>query len=174
MSDLASTRPRTLPLLSTYSAVGPGMLGAAPTSAGWLAANRAIFTPLVLPSPVIVDGLGVIVGGTSSGNVDIGLYTEDGVRLVSTGSTAQGAINTDQLITVADTLAGPGVLYVGVACDVTTATLMHFNPGASHLVELWGAEQMSAAFPLPATWVKEALASSRFPIWLLRCREGVR
>jgi hypothetical protein len=118
------------------------------SAAAWPSANRAIYAPVWVPDVVVITKLAVHIGSATSGNIDIGVYTEYGVRLVSTGSTAAGSINTTQLVDVTDIALGPGVYYLAAACDNTTVSLARGNV---EVADLFQVKEEDAAFPLPAT-----------------------
>ena len=61
------------------------------TSTVYPSADTAIFVPFVAPERLIVAQLFAQNGAAVSGNVDVGIYSEDGALIVSAGSTAQAA-----------------------------------------------------------------------------------
>ena len=127
------------------------------TSRAWPTANLALFTPFEIAATIIARKLWVIDGATVGGNIDLGIYREDGVRLVSIGSTAQTPANSIQEFDIADTiLRGPGRYYLAIAADSVTPTMFSTAPGAAFLGAS-GIVQQATAFPLatnanPATF----------------------
>lgn len=115
----------------------------------WGTANLARFWPVFIPEPFVVTKF-FWVNGTVSGNVDMGFYTTDGVRLISTGSTAMSGANAVQTVDVTDTLIPDGLLYLAMAVDNNTGTFAHAGSVSSSAPEL-GCFQMATAFALPAT-----------------------
>jgi len=115
--------------------------------------NDAEFVPFTVPpggmSILDID----IVVAVQNGNLDIGIYTLAGARIVSLGSTAVGAAGL-QTLNITDKRLGPGQYYLGFATSSATATFQSLTPkggasvGAAALV---GARRMATAFPLPAT-----------------------
>lgn len=114
------------------------------------AADRAHFQWFRVPETCIVKQLWVANGATASGNIDVGIYNPDGVRLVSSGSTAQSGTNTLQVFDVTDTTLTRGYYYIAVAMDNATGTLRRNNASARN-AKFQGSAIMASAFPLPAT-----------------------
>jgi hypothetical protein len=99
-------------------------------AAAWPVANRAIYVPVILQiAPVTVFKMAFLVG-VQAGNYDIGIYSQDGVRLVSTGSTLVPAAGI-AIVDIADTtLSTPGIYYLAMVCStVTTLTIFRAAPG---------------------------------------------
>ncbi len=148
----------------TRSALGPGAVittfgyqnsTAAGVASGWAStawpsANRAYYYPVVVAVPVVVTKLFVANGATASGNLDVGLYTVDGTRLLSTGSTAQAGTAAIQAVDVTDTLIGAGLYYLALSHSNTVGTYMRVSLNAN-LKRLHGVMQQASALPLPAT-----------------------
>jgi hypothetical protein len=128
-------------------------------SAAWPSANLAFYWPFVLSSGVTVYQLAWMVGGTQNGNIDIGIYTKEGARILSIGSTAMGAINVLQVIDIADTPLGPGEYHLAGACDSATGTVQRVAPGFA-TARMTGILQQASAFPLPATATFAAAANA--------------
>lgn len=78
--------------------------------------------PFRIATPFRVTRFWWVNGVTVNGNVDMGIYTEDGqTLLVSTGSTAQSGGISIQTVTVSYTLS-PGRYYMAFATSSATAT----------------------------------------------------
>jgi hypothetical protein len=123
------------------------------TAAVWPAALRVIYTPVVLQRPYTVTKAGWINGSTVAGNVDAGIYDENGNRLVSTGSTAMAGASTLQTVDITDTKVGPGVVFLAMVTDSATATFIINNSINVSLSRCSGIQQqLLGAMPLPATW----------------------
>jgi hypothetical protein len=128
------------------------------SSRTWGVANSAVYIPFINPATAVIKKLFHGNAAVVSGNIDVGIYDEDGNRLVSAGSTAQAGTSTIQAFDVTDITIPPGRYYIAVAFDNTTGTsqswLMQTTmPG-------WGLAYQTAAFPLPATATFAALAAS--------------
>lgn len=152
MADWPGTRIATT---SLFSFGGPGSGIALPCSGTgrvWPAANRAIYMPVVVSIPVVVTNLSVIVA-VQSGNMDVGIYSETGTRIVSAGSTAVGAAGL-QVFNIADTTLVPGVYFLAMCVDNTTASVSTTNASAYSAVVLRTAgcqQQAVGAVTLPST-----------------------
>lgn len=143
-----------------------GVSVTAPSNSSWSAANRAIYVPVRVPFRVTIAQIIIGAGATASGNFDVGIYTRDGSRLVSSGSTAKGSL-TEQVIDITDTDIGPGLYYLAMAADGTGVYSQYSFLGASPLplqkARMVGALMEESAFPLPATATFAALTSSTLP-----------
>lgn len=135
---------------SVCSMGGVGSWGSASASLTWSSTNRALYYPFRLASPLLVLTLWVCNGDVISGHWDVGIYTFDGRRLVSTGSTVPSGTQTVQVVDVADTLIGPGLFYLALACDNTTQRFFGQISGNAQYQQGMGVIQQSSAFPLPA------------------------
>jgi hypothetical protein len=98
---------------------------------------------------VTVQRILVQIGGTSSGNLDVGIYDESGNKKVSAGTTAMGTANQVQSITLTATVLAPGRYYLAIAVDNTTAVL--YNTTGVFNRQAGVKEQTLAALPLPTT-----------------------
>src|SRR5262249_28090905 len=143
-------------VMDRYFKVGSGYnLSGSGGSAAWPANNRAIYVPFELDHPMLVVRMWVFNGGTTSGNLDVGLYSADGTRLVSAGSTAQSGTSQIQMIDITDTMLDRGAFYMALSSSTTSATFMRFNGGAANDWLLWGGLQEglgSVALPATATF----------------------
>lgn len=119
--------------------------------AAWPAANRAIYIPFELDRPMLVTQMYTINGGTVSGNLDVGIYTADGTRLVNKGSTAQTGATAIQAFDITDTYLDRGAYFMALAMDNTTGQIFRLNPGGANDFLVWGGLQQASAFALPAT-----------------------
>lgn len=84
--------------------------------------------------------------GAQSGNLDIGFYTNNGVRLTSSGSTTVGAIGVQGITFTNKAYMPPGPIWICVAIDNITATIR--SPTSTNMV---GTCEIASSFPLPAT-----------------------
>ncbi|HVB24118.1 MAG TPA: hypothetical protein VNG51_19425 [Ktedonobacteraceae bacterium] len=117
-------RPRFMPDgLITISTLGPMSIGSIPMGGGvinagtaWPANNLALYIPFRIASPFQFSSIAVCIG-SASGNLDAGVYSEDGTKIISTGSTSVGANN--NVITVTSTTLGPGLFYLALVCSTT-------------------------------------------------------
>lgn len=120
------------------------------SSTAWPLANLALYVPVVVPYSVLVTGVFWVAGATAGGNIDIGLYQENGTKVVSLGSTSRGtasAINSSFALT--DTTVTPGRYYLAMAADSTNTE--QASAPAAGLLEAIGINEQQTAFALPAT-----------------------
>ncbi len=135
-------------------------------SAAWPSANLAIFMPFTIRVPTPVVRFFWANGSTVTGNMDVGIYTPDGTRIASQGSTAQtGFASLLQFPTAISTkvILPPGPYYFGAACSGTT------NAGFGQTVtaaegRMAGLLQMATAIPLPATATFAQWSGTLLPI----------
>jgi hypothetical protein len=147
--------------LTPYHPASLGYQSAALTSATWPSANRAYYYPFRLAHAYVLTHLFIENGSEVSGNFDLGIYTVDGRRLASTGSTAQSGVSAPQSVAVSLTL-GPGVFYLAAAFDNTTATVQQTALNAIAALRPAGVFLQASAFPLPATATFANLGTSSF------------
>lgn len=148
---------KPLPTICTWSPEAIG-LTAGLTPVGFISgtyptANLALYIPFRLQEPISITKLFSVNGAVVSGNIDVGIYSVDGTRLVSSGSTAQAGTDVCQAFDIADTLLVPGDFYLAVAMNNATGTLFRGAPAApgAQLLRLAGVFRQTSAFPLPAT-----------------------
>jgi len=118
----------------------------------WPSANRAIFWPITITENYDVATMVVHNGDAAAGNFDMGIYTIDGTRLVSSGSTAMSGTNVLQSVSVSYTLTA-GRYLVAMSSDTAGGT-QHWRActfGDQERTNIYGMAQMAAAFPLPAS-----------------------
>lgn len=139
----------------------------APASANFVfGANGAVFIPFRISKPIIVQNLFVQNGTAVSGNIDLGIYTPGGTRLVSTGSTLQAGANVIQTIAVTPTQLGPGLFYLALAMtSAAIARILVRLYAPTRISSVLGLATMAGAFPLPAvaTFATVAVASLLIP-----------
>ena len=116
-------------------------------SGTWPVTNLAIYIPFTVTEQITIKRILVRVG-TSSGNIDVGIYDTDGTRRVSSGSTAMAAAYTTQSVDIADTALSPGTYYMAMVVDNITARfdLIYAQDNMSY-----GIREETSAFPLPST-----------------------
>jgi len=116
-------------------------------------ANQVILTAFSVQQTVRVTKGVVEVGGTSSGNLDVGIYNDAGTLLASSGSTAMAAANTRQELTLSSSvLLNPGrKYYAAVNVDNATGTLRGYVVGGT-LFQLGNiGTRVNATYPLPSS-----------------------
>jgi len=136
-------------------------------NAAWPTANKAIFVPFRLNELMRISNLSVINGGTVSGNIDGGIYTEDGVRIASSGSVVQTGANSTQNLSIAAFNLPPGNYYLGTAMDNTTGTLGRFAAANVSSLRAIGIKEQASAFPLPSTATFAQITADYVPTFFL-------
>ncbi len=166
-TGLKTTTPFSLNSIGGNSYIATAALG----SAVWPLANRAYFVPVRLPRTILLTKMFVYNGAVLNGNLDIGIYSKDGARLLSSGATAQAGINSIQPIdftALAENIRqfGPGLIYMALAFDGIVATVFRSSLvlGAVGQRPL-GMAQMAAAYPLPATAVFATITTNFVPVF---------
>ncbi len=148
-----TTRGVAPPFISTLSRYSSGVewsgsggtAGAASTA--WGTANLARFYLLRLPFMYPMRRMFVANGATISGNVDVGIYTQAGTKIWTSGSTAQSGASVLQYFNATDTLLMPGTYILALAMSSATATVHRVT--GSFAGGLWGATRQASAFTLP-------------------------
>ena len=130
-----------------------------PASTAWPTANTAYFFPFRIEQSALIVKLWWLNGTNITGNRDAGIYTEDGTRVVSTGSTAAGTASLVKEVDTTDTMLAPGVYYMALASDSTTGRIARASPGIPECKAM-GMAEMASAFALPATVTFATIATS--------------
>lgn len=148
--------------LSPYGAnalAGRGViLDSAPTGGVWPSADRALFYQFRLEKPAVVSNVYWTNAATVAGAVDAGIYTMDGRLLLSTGSQAQTATNTNQVVAVTSTMIGPGTFMMALTADTVGATFARGLPPANYSYLTADIMQCNSIFPLSLTAVFSAFS----------------
>jgi hypothetical protein len=136
-----------------------------PASVNYVTANLAVFVPFWVPDTVVLTKMGLGNGAAVAGNVDLGVYDEAGVRLVSTGTTAQAGTSRIQVIDIGDTTLRRGIYYLAAASDTSGATQKWIAAiPAAGIAQSLGLLQMAAAFVLPANATYAKCTSAFIPL----------
>lgn len=137
----------------------------------WPFANTALFVPFRLAAPFTFNTL-FVVNGTSSGNLDLGIYNADGTKLISTGSVASAANVATYSVTT--TTLPAGLYYIAMAADNTTIAPFAFNTlGNAAFMRMCGLAQQGSALPLPATATFAAYTAVMVPYIGLSARSVI-
>jgi len=135
--------------ITSFDSVPQILLNATLTD-GQIIVNKARFHAFEIYETVTVKRIYVANGNSVTGNVDVGIYNENQVRLVSSGSTARSGPNGIQVIDIADTVLTPGRYFMAVVSD-TTGGFLRRAAISGFENELMGNKSQTSAFPLPAT-----------------------
>lgn len=130
-------------------------------------ANVGWFVPFTVPEPVTVTKLFWGNGAAVAGNVDAGIFQEDGTRLVSAGTTAQSGTSNLQVVDVTDTRLERGRYYLGL-CGDTTGTTQRFlaNTSAAGIWQALGVLKDSSCAPPMSTNANPATFEAYDLAWL--------
>lgn len=139
---------------------------AAPASTTWPTANMAFFIPFYVEMPEQILEI-FWVSGTTPGttNFDLGIYRDDGTRVVSLGATA--AVSTTDIIQpagggdIADAVLMRGRYYMAMSSAATTLTVRALSQAVG-LFRAIGMRQMASAHPLPATATFASIGTTNF------------
>ncbi len=115
---------------------------------GWATANLARYVPMTLARPMNLRKFFWAMNTTA--NVDVGIYTSTGTRIVSSGTTVGSGAATYQEFDVTDTILAPGRYYLAGAMDNGAGQAGGFSL-STQVCRALGVYQEAAAFPLPAT-----------------------
>lgn len=128
--------------------IGSGGIG----TTGWPANDLAVYTPVSIPTPFTIARFMIANGGNTTGNVDIGIYSIGGTRLLSTGSTARASGSAVQYIDVTNTVFQPGHYYLALVGSSTTGTYMRSTFSSATRARLFGMlEEQLGATTLPSS-----------------------
>lgn len=117
----------------------------------WPSGNFAIYIPFIISVPTLISGGAIANGATASGNVDMGIYDDQGNRLISKGSTAQAGTSGWQLMAFGSITLNPGNYYMAMTCSNGVATVQQVNVVAAEDTRCLGVLGQASALPLPAT-----------------------
>lgn len=92
-------------------------------STAWGTNNRAIYAPVALPARFTVARFFAGNGADLTGNVDLGLYSEAGSLLLSTGATARAGSNVVQYVDATDTSFPAGRYYLACVLSSSAGTI---------------------------------------------------
>lgn len=127
-------------------------------SGNWPSGSQAIYVPFDLSAAVTVTA-GFYYSGLVADNVDLGVYTFAGARIVSSGSTASAT--GFAVVNLTDTLLQAGRYYMAFVRSSTAATF-RVAP-ATPLPAALGVKQQAGALPLPSTATFSDATSAYLP-----------
>lgn len=116
----------------------------------WPSGNKPFAIPFCLNEPATAYQIGWR-NSSAGNNIDVGIYTRDWVRLVSSGSVATSGNNALQFANITDTILPRGHYYLVVCRDATSGDMYGWTPAPT----LAGNKLMGImdsgtnAFPLP-------------------------
>lgn len=131
-----------------------------PSAARTWVAKLVSYAPVALIRPYPVQRVFWVNGSTvTTTNVDMGIYSADGVRIYNTGSTVMSGASTAQYVTPATPFVlGAGMYYFAWTCDSTTSRGQAYGGTANGGRMLGLLEETTGSFGLPATMTPVAWA----------------
>lgn len=116
----------------------------------WVAANLALYMPILIGYPTTVVKMFWVNGSTVGTNhVDVGIYDSQGNQLVHSGSTLTAGASAVQSVSITSTTLEPGLYYIAMASDATTDTFQADN-SVVPVHRATGVYEQATAFPLPS------------------------
>lgn len=159
-------------IIATWS---PECLGAAwdscgaalPATVAWTpGANVAIYLPLTMKTAYPVRQLWWPNGNAVAGNVDCGLFTASGLRVLSCGPTAQTTITTVQVVTLGTAVwLMPGAYYMGLSLSNAAGKIWSTTVATVNTNKMLGVVQEAGAGTLPAQATFATMATDFLPLF---------
>ena len=159
MSAYPNSKAPSLPTITSMSECSLGGVWLPLSGSGAIGANSASSVNLLRVIPfhigqtIVVQKMFILNGATVAGNLDIGIFTMDGVKLTSTGSFAQSGANALQAVALPTpyTLYA-GQYYMGYASDNASATFQSTSASSvAGTYTVMAGVANASSFPLPAT-----------------------
>lgn len=145
----------------------------ASASGAWPANNRAIFVPFELAVHATFYKAWTNIG-TSSGNIDFGIYDLAGNRLGSAGSTASPGTGF-HIVDISDTTLQPGNYYMAMAASTTGFLPSRWASPALQIMTSFGLGDMASALALPNPATIAVATSAYIPLFgLIGRSDGVQ
>lgn len=120
-------------------------------SSAWPTANKAFYFPISIRARFVLKAFFVCNGATASNNFDAGVYSADGTKITSTGSTAQAGTTDCQVVNVTDLVIVAGWYYLALAFNGTAGTVFRNVGFPVAAMKALGCAVQTTAFALPAT-----------------------
>jgi len=152
---------------------GNNFLFAGAVSAVYITANMAFYVPFIISESFPLKRMFVHNGATASGATDLGVFTNEGNRIVSANSSGnvltQAGVSLIQYYDVTDTVLTPGQYYMAISHSDIVGTVFR-SAAPIHATRQYGVFQQATAHPLPATATFAAMASIYMPMFGLSQR----
>lgn len=112
-----------------HGSLGLFASGGTPATAIWPTANKVFYFPFRLTSPVVIVKAFWVNGTTVGDTLDIGIFTSDGAKLISSGNVSQGSVSTVTSFDLTDTCLGAGLYYGGLGLVAATGHIFRQDIG---------------------------------------------
>lgn len=112
--------------------------------------NQAFYAPATLHGAATITGVMVHVRN-QNGNISVGLYSEAGTRLATSGSVSCPAAGVSEVVFTSAYTAPPGRYYLALSASGTTATFTAISSGVASGQPPFNARTQATAHPVPAT-----------------------
>lgn len=163
------------PIISSYGflSVGPENLNVASTAAAsavFPVAKRVVYVPVYLGQAMTLTKIWWLNGATvGTNNVDCGIYNAAAglptSKVIASGSTLSANANVVQSVDVADTFLAPGMYFLAITLDGTTATLYRTNPNLPFEKVFGMCQETTGSFGLPTTATPIATSTAYLPVF---------
>ncbi len=137
------------PVISPWSSHSGFISNGVPVTITWPAADLIIYVPIRVPEEFLV-GQFFWFSVSAAGNIDTGIYSQKGRKLVSTGSTAMTA-SSPQTVNVTDYTLGGGLYWLAFTCSSGAATFAAISLSPAALLRAAGCQEEAGSGGLPAT-----------------------
>lgn len=158
------------PMISTIGPYALNMEITALTDAAYPSANLIIYVPIRVPEACTVKRVFWINTGTVNGNVNVGLYSQAGVKQWETGSTAQSGTHQAQLVNIADQALAAGLHYLAFQQSGTTGKFSKLGSSAYALASAGVMMEAAGSFALPDTATFATMTQAYVPAFGLDLR----
>jgi hypothetical protein len=145
-------------------------------SAVWPLASLAIFVPFTLTKQITVLEAFVYNGATVSGSWDVGVYSNDGNKIFSTGAVAQSTASVIQSTTVSSNTFrtfGPGNFYLGMSTSTAAGTYFRAAPTNAQICQMMGMASAVSAYVLPSSVTFASISTATVPVFGITTRSVV-
>ena len=147
---------------NTAESIGDGLITSS-SNLAYPAANEAYFVPFSIERPIVTRRLFSMNGSGVSGNIDMGIYSRDGSRLISMGSVVHSGTSVPQLFDIGDKYFSPNQYYMAIAMDNNVGALRRMNVPLARSY-LAGVLRATGSFPLPEKVIFTNVAISFIPV----------
>jgi hypothetical protein len=116
--------------------------------------NVALYYPVWLPEACTVTKLWWQNGTAVAGTIDVGIYTDQQNRIVSTTPQTQTGTSVIQSVDITDTVIPAGLIYMAIASSSSSGQLWCTSAGVTpgSLSVVSGYRQLVSTLPNPATF----------------------